>query len=169
MARVLSRYLFHGSRAMQAKVEHILSFNRPCRSPGQTMLQPTRSYIQRSADRHESTFCRNKADEADFLSCRHNQISCLEEFDYGSAALKYAGVSDKTRLRLEDPALHLSTSCLHSAIEDLLSVIFDRCCSGIQVFRVILVLSIYLPVLRTPGLYFHGTLISGIEKPQSHI
>ena len=86
-----------------------------------------------------------------------------------SAALKYAGVSDKTRLRLEDPALHLSTSCLHSAIEDLLSVIFDRCCSGIQVLRVILVLSIYLPVLRTPGLYFHGTVISGIEKPQSHI
>lgn len=99
------------------------------------MPEPTRSSIQRSANLHENTSCTTKAEGSGFRSCRHNRISYLEEFDYSSAALKYAGVSAETQLRLEDPALHLSISCLHLAIVDLLNVILDRYCFGIQVFK----------------------------------
>ena len=57
---------------------------------------------------------------------------CMEELNDGSALSKYAGVPAEIRLRLEGPALHLSISCLHLAMVELLSIILDRCDSGIQ-------------------------------------
>ena len=89
----------------------------------------------------------------------------MEDFNCGSAALKYAWVSAQTRLRLEDPALRLSISCLPLAIVDLLNVIFDRCCSGIQVLKVSPDSSIYRPVLRGPGLSFIVDFTSVFKNP----
>ena len=69
-------------------------------------------YPQRSANLYVNTFYRAKAEKADFQKRHHNQILCLEEFIYGSTALTYAGLPVETWLHLEDPALHLSLSCL---------------------------------------------------------
>ena len=123
------------------------------------MLKSTRSYIQRSANRHENTLRRIQAEKAGFRSCRHIHTSYLEEFDHGSAALKYAGASGKIPLRPEDPALHLSISCLHLAIVDLLSVVYGRCCSRIQIMAVLEY------IFCAPQSWTIGTLTSSIETP----
>ena len=87
--------------------------------------------IQRSANLHESALCRITAEEAVFDSVGIVKSLAWRTPISESAALKYAGVSAGSMLRLEGPALHLSISCLHLAIVDLLGVILDRCDSGI--------------------------------------
>lgn len=93
---------------------------------------PSRRWdIQRSANLHENALCRITAEEAVFDSVGIIKSLAWRTSISESAALKYAGVSAETMLRLEGPAPHLSISCLHLAIVDLLSVILDRCDSGI--------------------------------------
>ena len=129
MGRVLSRDLFHAKlckldwNKFDHSIEHVARLVKQYPNPPVP--------IQKSANLHENALCRITAEEAVFDSVGIVKSIAWRTSISESAALQYAGVSAETMLRLGGPALHLSISCLHLAIVDLLSIILDRCDLGI--------------------------------------